>query len=147
MAELLSIDNMINLAILFNRSSLAAGAIFSFTMLMLTPCHADKEAKSGAFKMTPEMTKMIYANCYSCHDEFEQEGDIRLDNLETLSLDDRLDLMNKMQEKIHLKEMPPKDEKEQPTEAERTGMFNWLSSELKKHNASKSQSNMVGPII
>lgn len=136
---------MINLAILFKRSSLAAGSIFSFTMLMVIPCHGNKEASSGDFKVGPEMTKMLYANCYSCHDEWEQKGDIRLDQLETLPLVARLDLMNKMQEKIHLKEMPPKDEEEQPTEAERKGMFDWLSAELKKHNASKLEAKLSRP--
>ncbi len=134
-----------NLALLFKRSSLATGSIFSFTMLMVTPCHADKQAQSAAFKMTPEMTKMLYQNCTSCHDEFEQEGDVRLDQLGSLALDARLDLLNKMQENIHFKQMPPKDEKVQPTEAEREGMMKWISAELKKHNASKLEDKLRLP--
>ena len=68
--------------------SLKDGVKFGFTLiattLMVTPCHAEKEVKHGDFKLSPEMTKMLYQNCYSCHDEFEQEGDIRLDQLEKL---------------------------------------------------------------
>ncbi|MDG1149911.1 MAG: DUF1588 domain-containing protein [Akkermansiaceae bacterium] len=129
--------------------SLKDGVKFGFTLiattLMVTPCHAEKEVKHGDFKLSPEMTKMLYQNCYSCHDEFEQEGDIRLDQLEKLPLDARLDLLNKMQEKLHFQEMPPKKETEQPTEAERTGMLNWLSVELKKHDASKLEDKLRTP--
>ncbi|MFT5906057.1 MAG: hypothetical protein ACI9E1_001662, partial [Cryomorphaceae bacterium] len=42
-------------------------------------------------------------------------------------------------------EMPPRDETEQPTDAERTGMLDWLSAELKKHNASKLEDKLRMP--
>lgn len=136
---------MINLALLSSRPNLTVGSLFTYTMLMVAPCLAEKDADHGDFKVSPEMNKMLYANCFSCHDEYEQEGDIRLDQLEKLTLDERLDLMNKMQEKIRFKEMPPRDETEQPTDAERTGMADWLSAQLKKHNASKLEDKLRMP--
>jgi hypothetical protein len=112
---------------------------------MVSTCHADKEGHPEAFKVTPGMENLLDANCYACHDEWEQEGKIRLDQLETLSLSARLDLLNKMQEKIRFKEMPPRKEKEQPTDAERTALLKWLSGELKKHNASKLEDKLRMP--
>jgi hypothetical protein len=43
-----------------------------------------------------------------------EKGDIRLDNLEELPLQARLNLMNRALEQVYLKQMPPK-KKDQPT--------------------------------
>lgn len=130
---------------LLKRPSLTAGSLFSLAILMASPCLAEKEAPVGDFKVSPEMKKLLYQNCFDCHDEYEQEGDIRLDQLEKLSLDARLDLMNKMQEKIYFHQMPPKDEKIQPTDTDRVDMNKWLFTELDKHNASKLEEKLRMP--
>jgi mono/diheme cytochrome c family protein len=83
-------------------------------------------------------------NCQDCHEDGTEKGDVRLDNLDGLSLDARLDLMNRMQEQVYLGQMPPK-KKTQPTEAERTDLVKWLSSELNKHNASKLEGKLRYP--
>lgn len=136
---------MLGQGLIFKRPGLIVGSLFFLTILMMSPCHADKVAKPGAFKITPDIVNLLEANCYDCHDEWEQKGEIRLDQLETLSLSFRLDLLNKMQEKIRFKEMPPRKEKEQPTDAERTALLKWLSGELKKHNASKLEDKLRMP--
>ena len=127
------------------RPGLTAGSLFSLTILMVTPCHADKSAGHAPFKVSPEMGKLLYENCTSCHDDSEQEGDIRLDQLDQLKLETRLDLLNKIQEQIHFGQMPPKKEKVQPTDAERIAMLEWVSAELKKHSASKLEDKLRMP--
>ena len=49
--------------------------------------------------------------CFDCHDGETKKGEVRLDNLGTLALKDRLDLLNRVQEQIFIKEMPPKKRK------------------------------------
>ncbi len=129
----------------FNRPSLTVGSVLSSTMLMVMPCHAAKDPKHGDFKVSPEMKKMLSAKCYACHDDWEQKGDIRLDQLGTLKLDTRLNILNKMQEQLHFRHMPPKKEKEQPTDAERASLLKWVAKELKKHNASKLEDKLRMP--
>ena len=83
--------------------------------------------------------------CFSCHDEDRQKGDLRLDQLKELSLEARLELLNKMQEQLVFGEMPPKKKKSQPTEAERKDLVAWISGELKKHDASTLEDKMRDP--
>jgi hypothetical protein len=136
---------MMNFTISSNRFSLVSGSIFSLAMLLVTPCHAEKEAIPVDFKQNPEITKILYENCLACHDEYEQKGDIRFDHLGKIDLDTRLNILNKMQEQLHFKHMPPKDEKIQPTVAERSTVLKWVGEELKKHNASKLEEKLSMP--
>ncbi len=83
--------------------------------------------------------------CYGCHDDATQKGDVRLDTLGLLPLDARLDLLNRMQEKVYTGEMPPKKKKSQPTEDERSQILAWMSGELGKHDASKLEEKLRMP--
>ena len=74
--------------------------------------------------------------CFDCHDGDSRKGDIQLDNLKNLTLQNRLDLLNKVQEQIYIKEMPPRKKKVQPNEIERQKLLDWLSIELGNYNAS-----------
>ena len=68
--------------------------------------------------------------CHSCHDEWEQKGELRLDQLDSLPLEARLDVLNKVQEQLYFEQMPPK-KKKQPKVAERKEMLAWVAGELK----------------
>lgn len=83
--------------------------------------------------------------CFSCHDEWEEKGDLRLDQLGDLPLESRLDVLNKIQEQLHFEQMPPKKKKKQPTEAERAELLAWVSGELGKHNASTLEDKLRYP--
>jgi hypothetical protein len=93
---------------------------------------------------SPKIEGILENYCYSCHDEWEQKGNIQLDELGSLSLDVRLDLFNKIQEQLHFDQMPPK-KKKQPTEAERGELLKWFSGELKVHNASTLEDKLRYP--
>lgn len=96
------------------------------------------------FSLTPRTTDLIENYCIDCHEDGSSKGDIRLDNLPGLSLDARLDLLNKMQEQLHFEEMPPR-KKDQPAEEERAELISWISRELGKHNASKLEDKLRMP--
>ncbi len=91
-----------------------------------------------------EMKVILEDNCQSCHEDGTTKGNIRLDNLDTLQLDARLDLMNKMLEQVYLKQMPPK-KKSQPSEKERDDLTGWIWEELHTHNASKLEDKLRYP--
>ena len=70
--------------------------------------HVDAAAgKVAPFVLSPQVTELMANYCFDCHDADTQKGDIRLDNLGSLALKDRLDLLNKAQEQLFLKSMPP----------------------------------------
>ena len=106
---------------------------------------ASAAQKEPAFSISPKTTELLESYCFSCHDSESRKGDIRLDNLATLALKDRLDLLDKMQEQLYLKEMPPRKKKTQPSDTERQQLYQWVSAELGKHNASKFEDKLRYP--
>lgn len=99
---------------------------------------------AGPFQVAERVLPLLNKYCFSCHKADEQNGDVRLDNLQSLALDARLELFNRVQEQVFLGEMPPKNEK-QPTEAERNLLADWVSGELRAHNASKLEDKLRKP--
>ena len=116
-----------------------------FLALSMAVHVASAAEKVSPFVVSPKAAELLESYCFSCHDEETQKGDVRLDRLDTLALDTRLDLLNKMQEQLYLKEMPPKKKKKQPSEVERQQLTDWVSSELGKHNASKLEEKLRKP--
>ena len=109
-------------------------------------CDEGKPATTPAapFRVGERILPLLQNYCVSCHGNQTAEGEVRLDNLECLKLDARLDLLNRAHEQIFIGEMPPKNEK-QPTEAERNLLTDWVSSELRAHNASKLEDKLRKP--
>lgn len=91
------------------------------------------------------MTIVLEDYCQSCHEDGMAKGGVRLDNLGELTLEARLDLMNRMQEQVVFKQMPPPKEEEQPTAAERSDLAAWLAEELHTHQASKLEDKLRFP--
>jgi hypothetical protein len=125
------------------------GKVLPFPLEKLSPADrkwvAEATAPVSADLHLPENINIILEDrCQDCHEDGTEKGDIRLDNLADLSLDARLELMNRMQEQVYLGQMPPK-KKSQPTEAERTDLVKWLGLELGKHNASKLEDKLRYP--
>ena len=102
-------------------------------------------AQESAFRVSPAAGEVLDTHCSSCHGEDSQKGDLRFDQLEGMSLRERLDLLNRMQEQAFLGHMPPKTRKSQPTPAERKTLVDWISAELKVHHASTLEDKMRLP--
>jgi len=83
--------------------------------------------------------------CHSCHDEWEQKGELRLDQLGSLPLEARLEVLNQIQEQLYFEQMPPKKKKKQPSEAERKMMLSWVAAELGRHQASTLEDKLRYP--
>ena len=84
--------------ILSDRPSLTATALV--LGLLLTPM-------AGAASLREQAEAVMERHCLDCHDAETQKGDVRLDGLDGLPLEPRLELLNRLQEQVHLKQMPP----------------------------------------
>jgi hypothetical protein len=82
--------------------------------------------------------------CTDCHNKDSSEADIDLEQLATLETSEQLDLLNRVQDQLFFKTMPPSDSR-QPSEAERGPLVSWLRSELRKHKASKLDEKLRYP--
>lgn len=90
------------------------------------------------YSLNAELSKVgdvLTKYCLDCHDADVQKGKIRLDNFGDMTLAARLELLNKVQEQLHFKEMPPA-KKKQPGENERQLLVQWVASVLDTHKAS-----------
>ncbi len=101
--------------------------------------------KATPFAMPDKMEDLLANYCFDCHDDETKKGEVRLDNLATLALKDRLDLLNRVQEQIFIKEMPPKKRKAQPSDSEREQLHDWMTVELRKHKASRFEEKLRYP--
>ncbi|MFT5124199.1 MAG: hypothetical protein ACI97B_002834 [Verrucomicrobiales bacterium] len=118
----------------------------SYVLLSLAVGAAiDASQERPDFILSPQAETLMESYCFTCHDDETQKGEVRLDHLDTLSLDARLELLNRMQEQIYFGEMPPKKKKKQPSEAERQQLADWISGGLKQHQASKLEDKLRMP--
>ena len=97
---------------------------------------------AAPFAMPEKMEDLMANYCFDCHDGESKKGEVRLDNLATLALKDRLDLLNQVQEQIFIKEMPPRKRKAKPNDSEREQLYDWMTAELRKHKASRFEEKL-----
>lgn len=86
-------------------------------------------ADVNQIEIKTQATQLLKTYCVSCHGPNELEGDVQLHALESLDAVDRQALFRKIQEVVHLTEMPPADAK-QPTDVERSVLLRWVTSQL-----------------
>lgn len=98
----------------------------------------------GRFRVGERVLPLLEKHCFSCHDADEKKGEVRLDNLESLTLDARLDLLNRVQDQLFYKMMPP-PKAEQPGEEDRQSLSDWMRAELRTHKASKLDDRLLLP--
>lgn len=91
-----------------------------------------------------DVSALLETHCFACHDADSEKGGIRLDHLDTLTLEARLDLLNKAQEQIYFRHMPP-PEKKPPTDSERQQLLGWLRPVLREHGASTLEEKLQRP--
>ena len=117
-----------------------------FRLLTLVIVFAMMTSAQGeeTFRVPNKVVSVLSHRCFDCHGEDLAEGDIRLDAITDLGLGARLDLLNRVQEQLFLKRMPPEDE-EQPTTQQRVLLSKWVLQELRKHNASNFEKKLQKP--
>ncbi|MBL8792421.1 MAG: DUF1588 domain-containing protein [Planctomycetia bacterium] len=78
-----------------------------------------------------------------CHGA-KGRGQVRLTNLESLKLNERLDLLNRVQDQLFFQMMPPAAE-HQPGDREARVLRAWVRAELRLHQASKLDDRLPYP--
>ena len=104
---------------------------FTLTLVLVSfSCLAapGAEAVSKSLPTYPEKISAILSDrCFDCHNADEQKGDVRLDNLQSLSPDEQLSLLNRVEEKVYLRQMPP-PKKKQLSDGEWADLTAWITS-------------------
>lgn len=118
--------------------------IFFSLLLAFSSWIARADEPAGQFAVPKKVQSVIARRCIDCHGADTAEADTRLDNLAELDTAARLELLNRAEDQIFFRRMPP-DDAEQPTEAEREQIASWISGELKKHNASRLEEKLRLP--
>lgn len=99
---------------------------------------------AAPFRVAAPVRLLLEKYCHDCHVAGTEKGEVRLDNLESLALGTRLDLLNRLHEQVFPGGMPPK-KKDQPTEEERNLLTGWIAGELRTHHASKLEEKLRMP--
>ena len=118
--------------------------VSSFATMIWLMVNGPGAAADSLFAVSPKAGALLEAYCMDCHGEDSQKGDVRLDSLGGMASEARLDLLNRVQEQLFLKEMPPR-KKEQPSDEDRESIIVWVSEELGKHNASRLEEKLRYP--
>jgi hypothetical protein len=103
-----------------------------------------KPDTAGAFQLPQKIEYLLEDHCWKCHERGSEKGDISLDDLAALENPKRLELLNRMQEQVYFKHMPPKKE-EQPSDEDRQAILDFISFELAKHDASTLEGKLQKP--
>jgi hypothetical protein len=105
--------------------------------------HALAADAPGAFSIPANVKQVLSTYCESCHAE-KGKGGVDLTRIESLTLEARLDLLNKVQDQLFFRLMPPA-KSDQPEAGEAAALADWLRAELRRHKASKLDAKMPYP--
>jgi hypothetical protein len=95
------------------------------------------------FAVPKDMGGLLATFCNDCHGG-SASGGVRLDGLDTLTPTDRLDLLNKVQDQLFYKMMPP-PKADQPAAKDVQALADWVRTELRANKASKLDDHLPYP--
>jgi mono/diheme cytochrome c family protein len=88
-----------------------------------------------AGKLAPNVHRFLEMHCQKCHGKNKQEGDFRIDKLSPrVGLEDTPQWIEIM-ERVNAGEMPPKEEKVQPTPDKKAEIVEWIATRMKEGEA------------
>lgn len=113
--------------------------------LALATCTAPARTADGpaAFAVPKEVRAVLGAHCADCHAE-RGKGNVDVTALDTLKLSDRLETLNKIQDQLFFKMMPP-PRAAQPGADDLRALAVWVRAELRAHNAAKLDDRLPYP--
>jgi cytochrome c553 len=122
-----------------HRSACSAALVLIAVVLSV----ADARAAADEFAVPKDVQIVLATYCADCH-EAKASGGVRLASLNSLKPADRLDLLNRVQDQLFFKMMPPPKE-EQPSANEARLLAEWVRAELRAHKASKLDDRLPYP--
>jgi len=116
------------------------------TLLVLVGCDCPIARAADTpkeFAVPKDVQTVLTAYCVDCHGA-KSKGNVRLEGLEKLKPNERLDTLNKVQDQLFFKMMPPASA-EQPGEKDIRALSAWVRTELRAHKASKLDDRLPYP--
>lgn len=104
------------------------GAVLA-ALSLLAANAGERKVELNPTELHDRALKVMENHCVSCHGKDEQKGDIRFDDLEAIDPVDLQELYALAREAVHFEDMPP-EKAEQPDEADRKVLIQWLDSRL-----------------
>ena len=108
---------------------------------MLSPARAADGP--AAFAVPKEVQAVLVAHCADCHGD-RGKGNVDVTALDKLKLGDRLETLNKVQDQLFFKMMPPPSA-DQPGGKDARALADWVRAELRRHKASKLDDRLPYP--
>ena len=103
------------------------GAIRTLYVLLFFAASLGMQA-AGAERMAKQI---LASHCFRCHGEEKQKGKVALHEVSfDFTKTETSDLWLRVLEQLTAGDMPPPDEKEQPSEAERNKVIEWIDLQL-----------------
>ena len=87
--------------------------------------------KQPALQLPDPVRTVLKGHCVRCHGEQKPKGDVRLDDIEKLEPSTLRDLLGRLQEAVHFREMPPEGAKQLAPEAIEILMA-WSGKEVRR---------------
>ncbi len=114
-----------------------------FALLFAIGVVSPARAADTSFAVPKDIQAVLASHCIDCHGA-KGSGGVRLDNLNALKPNERLDALNKVQDQLFFGMMPPPKET-QPTAVEAKVLAGWVRAELRTHKASKLDDRLPYP--
>lgn len=102
-----------------------------------------RAADPPPFAVPKNVRQVLTTHCADCHGA-TASGGVRLDTLESLKPADRLDVLNRVQDQLFFRMMPPPKETP-PSSSEANVLADWVRAELRTHKASKLDDRLPYP--
>lgn len=126
-----------------SKGTFQAGTLALLCLVSISSPSAHGAEAEQAFAVPAEVQTLLTTYCVDCHGA-RGRGQVRLTNLEGLKLNERLDLLNKVQDQLFFQMMPPAAD-EQPSAKEALVLRSWVRAELRRHQASKLDDRLPYP--
>lgn len=112
-------------------------------LVLATGAAPARAADGPAFAVPNEVRAVLAAHCADCHGD-RGKGNVDVTALDKLKPGDRLEALNKIQDQLFYKMMPP-PKSEQPGEKDARVLGEWVRAELRRHKASKLDDRLPYP--
>lgn len=113
-------------------------------VLFLVLAWANPSHAADAFSVPKDVQTALTTYCIDCHGAKGGKGNVRLVGWENFPLNERLDVLNKVQDQLFFQMMPPASAETLPAK-ERATISTWVRRELQQHKASKLDEKLPYP--
>ncbi|MBT5017323.1 MAG: DUF1588 domain-containing protein, partial [Planctomicrobium sp.] len=113
-----------------------------FWLVVMTSLSFSQEP--SPLNIPEQVYSILTSNCIECHGGEAAEADVRFDNFAKLKLNSKLDLLNKVQDQVFFRLMPP-DTAKKLSNKDHDLFANWLRQELRFRNSSKLDEKLREP--